>query len=115
MDEGNGAHSGDEADKWAQTTVRSLALAGTVSTMLFIGAGLALLLGVVGAVTTYSSMTSGTDFGDMTSMSSPGWRMAVSQTLAFLLGCLLPAGLLAAAAVALRLQAARFEAGLEED
>jgi hypothetical protein len=103
------AGSGGSSDEWAAHTARSLDLAGTVSRWLFFGAGAALALGVLASVLTYVSMDTSGAFGEVTTFGSTGSRMALAQSASILLGSLLPAGLLAAAAVALRLQADRFQ------
>lgn len=99
-----------EVDDWATTTARSLALAGSISTLLLAGACLALLLGVVGAVATFSTLNRSVDLGDFASMNSSSTSMTITQVSSILLSCLLPAGVLAAAGVALRVQVARFGA-----
>jgi hypothetical protein len=99
--------AGDE--EWASRTVRSVALAESVSKLLLIGAGLALLFGAVGAAATYVALSPDTGLGDL-SADSDTWTLTISHVTSILLSSLLPAGLLAAAGVALRLQVARFNA-----
>jgi hypothetical protein len=97
------------ADDWGARTARSLAMAATMSRVLFVGAVVALALGVLSATLTYTSMDTTGSFGQVATFDSTGSRLALAQASSTLLGSLLPAGLLAAAAMAIRLQAARFE------
>jgi hypothetical protein len=96
-------------DGWAAHTARSLELARTVSMLLFVGAGAAFALGVLASLLTYLSLDTGGSFGEVSTFGSTGSRLALAQSVSILLSSLLPAGLLGAAAVALRLQAGRFE------
>ena len=96
-------------DAWATRTAKSLSLAYTASSCLFAGAAAALLLAVIGAFAVYRGISPGDDLGDVISFGSSS-AFTVSQMTTILVGGLLPAGLLGAAGVALRLQAARFEA-----
>jgi len=114
VDEEPGTARQAAPDRLAVTTAKSLSLTGTVSSLLLVGAGLAVLIGIVGAIATYSATNMGTNLGDVLTMDS-GMGINVSQTLGFLLSSLLPAGLLAAAGVALRLQAARLEVAFLEN
>jgi hypothetical protein len=95
-----------EPERWAMSLAKSVILSGTVSTMLLVGAGLALLLGVVGAV--FLGITQWNTGG-------LGSSYAVAQICSALSSCLLPAGLLAASAAAIRLQMSRVEAEYVED
>ena len=96
-------------DEWANRTARSLSLAYTASTWLFAGAALALVLAIVGAVALARGVSGTESVTDMFRSGSSA-PFTISQMASMVLGGLLPAGLLAAAGVALRLQAARFEA-----
>jgi hypothetical protein len=80
---------------------KSVILSEMVAKVLLIGAGVALVLGIVGAVA-IAIATSGTEG------SPTGY--AVAQTCGALVSCLLPAGVLAASAAAIRLQISRVEA-----
>jgi hypothetical protein len=90
---------------WAMLLARSVILSETVATLLFIGAGLALLLGVAAAV---AIAIGSSDQGS-------GSSYTVAQTCSTFLACLLPAGLLAASGAALRLQVSKLEADFVED
>ena len=85
---------------------RSVILSERIATVLFIGAGVALLLGVVGAVGV-ASATTGVD--------GVGSGYTLAQVCSALVSCLLPAGLLAASGAAIRLQISRLEAEYLED
>ena len=88
-------------DSWAARTVAAVDLARTLSTWLFVGAALALVSGVIGVVAMWS-----VENGDWMG----GGAILLSQSASTFTSALLPAGLLAAAGAALRLQAARTEA-----
>lgn len=92
-------------DGWAVRTAGTLRLARVASTVLLVGAGSSLLFAVVSSVISYSEFFGG--FGELGRLSES--RLALSQALQVLLAGLLPAGVLLAAGVAIRLQAARFE------
>ena len=92
-----------QADSWATRTVAAIELSRRVSTWLLIGAAVALGAGVVGLVATvWTSVEPGGFYGDQ-------WPLVLAQASSTLASALLPAGVLAAAGVALRLQAARLE------
>jgi hypothetical protein len=95
-----------EPDRWAMLLAKSVILSGTVSTMLFVGAGVALLLGVVGAV--------GFAWGRIRA-GGLGTAYTIAQACSALLAGLLPAGLMAASGAALRLQISRVEAEYVDD
>lgn len=96
-------------DEWASRTATSLALAHTMSKLLFVGAGFALGLGLLAAVLTYTAMDTTASWGEAGTFISTGGSLALSQSASTVVSSLLPAGVLAAAAVAVRLQALRFE------
>lgn len=103
-------HDDGSGDPWAVRTATTLKLTERLSMLLFIGAGLALVLGLVMAIGTYNAADGQlADAGGLFSSDS-GNTFAIVQSMSYVAASLLPAGLLAAAAVALRLQAARFEA-----
>jgi hypothetical protein len=95
-----------EPDRWALSLAKSVILSGTVSTILFVGAGLALLLGVGAAVgiAIAQSQTEGL-----------GTSYTIAQACSALLSSLLPAGVMAASGAAIRLQISRVEAEYIED
>jgi hypothetical protein len=80
---------------------KSVIMSEMVATVLLIGAGVALLLGIVGAVAIAyaTSHTGGSPSG-----------YEVAQACGALVSCLLPAGVLAASSAAIRLQISRVEA-----
>lgn len=102
----------DQPDTWATRTVAAIDLSRTISTLLLIGASVALACGVVAAIATYTSADGfgGASVEDGIELLSAQRRMLISQSLSIFVSALLPAGLLAAAAAALRLQASRTEA-----
>lgn len=102
---------GDGADPWASRTAHTLKLTERISTLLFVGAGLALVLGVVIAIASYNATGAQlSDVGGVFSGDGAAQNFAAVQSMTYLSSSLLPGGVLAAAAVALRLQVARFEA-----
>ena len=104
-------HDGGIGDPWAARTATTLKLTERISMLLFVGAALALVLGVASAIGSYNASGSElSEVGNVFLSQSAGSTFAVVQAMSFVAGSLLPAGLLASAAVALRLQAARFEA-----
>lgn len=109
VDGGSDEEQAVTPDLWASRAATTLMLAARISTLLFIGAGLAVVLGVVAAVASYSAY-GGTDTNELMSLSAYDRGFAAWQSSSLLSNSLLPAGLLAAAGVALRLQASRFEA-----
>ena len=94
----------DTIDEYAEQAVTAVDLARTLSTWLFVGAAIALLAGLLGTVASWQT------YNDGMLMSEQSW-MLVSQISSMFTSSLLPAGLLAAAGAALRLQAVRIEAG----
>lgn len=114
VDEESEERAEPESDRWVKVAVSSLGLAGRVSTALFVGAAIAVALGVFAAVATYVAASDTPEFGEGLTMPSQDWATA-AQVASILLSCLLPAGLLAAAGAAIRLQAARFETDILAD
>ena len=96
----------EHADTWATRTVAAIDLSRTVASLLLVGACIAVAFGIVSAIATYTG-TSGLGIDD--GMFAVERRMLISQALSTFTAALLPAGLLAAAGAALRLQAARIE------
>lgn len=108
----------DQPDAWATRTIAAIDLARTVSTMLLIGAAVALAFGLIAAIITYASsdfFSGGVSDDGLTAMVSGQDRMLLATSMQTFVSALLPAGLLAAAAAALRLQAARTEALPSQD
>mgnify|MGYP006379791401 CR=1 FL=1 len=94
----------DSIDDSALQAVTAVDLARKLSTWLFVGAAIALAAGLIGSVGTWQA------YGNATMAMSDNW-MVLSQATSTLSSSLLPAGLLAAAGAALRLQATRVELG----
>jgi hypothetical protein len=94
---------GDQAepDRRAASLGKSVTMSETVARVLLIGSGVAVLLGIVGAVAIAYATS-------RTSSIPSGY--AVSRACEALLTCLLPAGIFAASAAAIRLQASRVAA-----
>jgi len=109
MEEHDDVSAAGRSDPWAARAASSLALAQTMSKILFVGAGLALGLGVLAAMLTYTAMDTTASWGEAGTFISTGGSLALSQSASTVVSSLLPAGVLAAAAVAVRLQALRFE------
>lgn len=95
-------------DGWATEVVRSLSIARLVSNILFGGAVVAVLLGIAGAASTLGAYRGGGVFSGGGSYSG----LEIGMALGNLTTALLPAGLLLAAAAALRIYAIRFETEL---
>lgn len=91
-------------DGWAQRTEATLRLAQTASKVLLGGAVLSLAVGSLITVVAFTDFGGGGGFGQPSQ-----WGIAVTQSLQYLLGSFLPAGVLLAAGVAVRIQALRFE------
>lgn len=110
MDEEAENEHESELDDWEPSGRDAVDLVGTVSKALFIGAGLALVLGILGAVATFSGHSSVSAFEAGAATAVQRNSFAISQMSSQLVDCLLPAGLLLAAGMALRVQAGRLDA-----
>ena len=107
---GDGTIDIPPSDRWADQAARTLRLVQLVSTILFCGAGLAVALGLITAITQVVS-----DFSQVGMAVEQLSSFRISQFTTTLLSCLLPAGVLLAAGGYLRLQALRYETDLVEE
>ncbi|UDY35883.1 hypothetical protein [Dermatobacter hominis] len=104
---GEGTIETPSSDRWADQAARTLRLVHLVSTILLVGAVLAVVLGMITATTQLATQWS--DLGMATSgMSS----MRIGQFASTVMSSLLPSGVMLAAGGYLRLQALRFETDL---
>jgi hypothetical protein len=110
-DNGYGDESYDAPMRRLVVAASSVSLAVTVSKVLFVGAVLALLLGVLAATLIYSSAN---DADSVTGGLGGVDKLVAAQAAITLVTALLPAGVLAASAAALRLHSARLESDVLE-
>ena len=98
-----------EIQEWAVEAARSTRLVGLAWKLCFALAALALVLGLVAAVSAFLYVNGQTGFG-----SSSQSGLAVSQASNALVNALLPTGVLVAAGAFLRLSVTRFEVDLAD-